>query len=264
MTSPLSTPVIGIIGGMGPQAGLDLAEKILRLTPATKDQDHLPVALLSYPDCIPDRSSFLLDPRQPSPVPPLTALARQLDGLGATVAGIPCNTAHAPAIFEAVNERLRTSGHQIRLLHMIDEAVRSVQRTHSNLRRIGTLATLAVHRLGLYREAIEQAGFAAIVPDEHVQVDLIAPAIFDPEWGLKAKSSPPTQRAREAVLKGITHLRDRGAEAIFLGCTELPLAVPESRIDDVVLIDPTLVLARALIRETYPDKLVASSPTPAK
>lgn len=242
---------------MGPHAGLDLVEKILTLTPATKDQDHLPVALLSYPERIPDRSTFLMDPSQPSPVPALTAIARQLDDLGATVAGIPCNTAHAPAIFDAVREQLRASGHQIRLLHMIDEAVRHVQRTHADLRRIGTMATLAVHRLKLYREAIARAGFEPVVPDERVQVEVINPTIFDPQWGLKVQSTPPTERARQSLLEAIDHLRDNGAEAIFLGCTELPLAVPESHLDGIRLIDPTRVLARALIRETYPDRLSA-------
>jgi aspartate racemase len=254
---PSSTPIIGVIGGMGPHAGLDLVEKILALTPATKDQDYLPVALLSYPDRIPDRSTFLMDPSQPSPVPPLTAIARQLDDLGATVAGIPCNTAHAPAIFDAVSKQLRDAGHQLRLVHMIDEAVRHVQRTYADLRRIGTMATLAVHRLKLYRTAIERAGFEPIVPDERVQVDLINPTIFDPEWGLKVQASPPTDRARQSLLEAIDHLRRKGAEAIFLGCTELPLAVPESHLDGVRLIDPTRVLARALVRETYPDRLSA-------
>jgi aspartate racemase len=248
---------------MGPHAGLDLVEKLIIVTPATQDQDHLPVALLSYPSHIPDRSTFLEDSSQPSPVPALAAIATQLASLGAPVAGIPCNTAHAPPIFDAVNEHLQAEGIEIRLLHMIEEAVQHVRHHHPEFRRVGTLATEAVHRLGLYRSALEAAGVEAVVPDLSVQEDLVTPAIFDPEWGLKAESTPPTERAREVLLEAIDHLRDNGAEAVFLGCTELPLAVPETSVHGVTLIDPTYVLARALIRETYPDRLPAPSPDQA-
>ena len=66
---------------------------------------------------------------------------------------------------------------------------------------------------------------------------------------------PPTERTRNQLLDGIRHLRERGADAVILGCTELPLAIPEPEFEGIPLIDSTDVLARALIRETYPEKL---------
>ena len=62
-------------------------------------------------------------------------------------------------------------------------------------------------------------------------------------------------RARQSLLEAIDHLRALGAEAVILGCTEFPLAVPEPDADGIPLIDPTVVIARALIRETYPERL---------
>ena len=248
---------IGIIGGMGPQAGLDLMQKVLDATAARTDQDHLPVALLSYPGAIAARSPFLAGQRDENPADAIAEVARRLDAVGATVAGIPCNTAHAPAIFDRVLTLLREAGCRLRLLHMIDEAVTSVQRASPNLKRVGVLSTAAVLELGLYRTRLEAAGFEPVLPEADVQVRLVTPVIFDEDWGVKAQSHPVTPQARETLQKAVEHLADRGAEAVILGCTELPLALPERRVGDVAVIDPTSALARALIRETYPEKLHA-------
>ncbi len=248
-------PIIGVIGGMGPYAGLDLVRKIFDQTQATLDQEHLPVALLSYAHRIQDRSAYLFDEATENPAHAIAEVARRLDGLGATVAGLPCNSAHAPRIFEAVKAQLCASGHRIRLLHMIEEAAWYAREHVNGIRRIGALSTLAIYRLGLYRQAIEAAGFEVVMPDED-QARLVHRAIYDAVYGIKAQSNPVTETARGLLLDAINHLRHQGAEAVMLGCTELPLAVSESTIDDTIIIDPTLALARALIRETYPRKLL--------
>ena len=246
---------IGIIGGMGPQAGLDLMQKVLDATSAQTDQDHLPVALLSYPGAIPARSPFLAGRSDENPADAIAEVARRLDMIGVTVAGIPCNTAHAPAIFDRILEHLRAAGCRLRLLHMIDEAVTSVARTSPDLKRVGVLSTAAVARLGLYRTRLEAAGFEPVLPEADVQERLVTPVIFDEGWGIKARSHPVTPQARQTLLEAVAHLADRGAEAVILGCTELPLAIPERHIGGVAVIDPTSALAHALIRETYPEKL---------
>ncbi len=248
-------PVIGILSGMGPYAGLDLAAKIHALTRAQTDQEHLPVALLSYPGWIPDRSAFLADPEAPSPVPPLAAITRRLHRAGATVLGMPCNTAHAPAILNAVQEALRRSDTPVRFIHMIEETARHVREALPEVRRVGVLATPAVCRLGLYRQALAEAGLEALHPASAVQRAYVTPAIFDESYGIKAQSDPVTPRARRGLREAVRHLRERGAEAVILGCTEFPPALPEPVIDGLPLLDPTAVLARALIRTTYPERL---------
>ncbi|MGI9174469.1 MAG: aspartate/glutamate racemase family protein [Rhodothermales bacterium] len=247
--------IIGVIGGMGPQAGLDLVQKILGYTAAQADGEHLPTALLSYPGLIPERSLFLNGHSDENPADAITEIARRLDTAGATVAGIPCNTAHVPVIFDPVVERLQAEGRGLRLLHMIDEAVEEVERQEPRLHRVGVLSTDAVRRLGLYRDRLEKAGFEPILPDADVQKRLVSPVIFDRTWGVKAQSHPVSPEARQHLLQAVAHLTDQGAEAIILGCTELPLALTEDRMEGVAMIDPTAVLARALIRETYPEKL---------
>lgn len=250
-----ATHAIGIIGGMGPYAGLDLVRKIFDNTVAGKDQDHLPVTLVSYPHLIIDRSTYIFGQTKENPALALAEIARKLEGAGAVVAAMPCNTAHAPMIFDVIGEELRKSGHKIRMLSMIDEAARFVRDEMAGVQRVGVISTIATFKLGLYTRALEEAGIEPVLPDEDVEEHLVNRTIFDENFGIKAKANPVTHTARQNLLDAIAHLQAKGAEAVILGCTELPLAITESQIGSVVIIDPTVVIARALIRETYPHKL---------
>ncbi len=119
--------IIGIVGGVGPFAGLDLQHKILEQTAAARDQDHLPVISVSWPGPIPDRTEFLLGRVAENPAYPILNQLRLLAGAGATVAGVPCNSAHAPAIFDVVRAGVAGFERPLRLLHMIEEAVVHLQ-----------------------------------------------------------------------------------------------------------------------------------------
>jgi len=247
--------IIGIIGGMGPHAGLDLMEKILDHTLGKADQDHLPIALLSYPGRIPDRARFLFGQASENPADAITQILFQLDDLGARIAGIPCNTAHVPAIFDPVRERLSASGRPIKLLHIVEETLTYLRTTYPKIHSVGVLSTLAVFRLGLYRDALTAAGFEAVAPDETVQEYIVNRTIYDPTYGVKAHPHPVSKIARQSLLTAVAHLREKGAKAIILGCTELPLALTEPEINGLPIIDPTAALARALIRAATPDRL---------
>ncbi|MEP0546685.1 MAG: amino acid racemase [Rhodothermales bacterium] len=244
---------IGVIGGLGPYAGLDLVKKVFDNTVAAADQEHLPVALISYPGHFPDRSTYIADQSKPNPVPALAEVLRRLHDAGCSVAGMPCNTAHAPVIFDVLRETMAAEGRAIDLLNMID-ACADVARERG-ARRVGILATNSSLRNRLHSDALERIGLEAVDPEWDFQNEVINPVIFDPVWGIKAQSDPPTERAREHLLRGIRHLRERGADAVILGCTELPLAVPEASFEGLPLIDSTETLARALIRATHPAKL---------
>ena len=247
--------IIGILSGMGPYAGLDLAQKIHVHTTATTDQEHLSVALLSYPGWIPDRSTYLFDHTQPNPTPALAKIAGRLEAAGATVVGIPCNTAHCPPIFDALCERLADAGSPIRLVHMIEETAQHIRQAHPGIRRVGVLSSLAVYRLSLYKDVLEAAGFEVVRPGEEMQRTVVNQVIFDETYGIKAQSDPVTTRARQDLLRAAAELGEGGAEAVILGCTEFPLAIPGPEAHGLPMIDPTQVLARALIRAAAPDQL---------
>lgn len=243
-----STGVIGIVGGVGPFAGLDLQRKILEQTVAGRDQEHLPVLAVSWPGAIPDRTEFLLGRVAENPARAIVAQLRLLAGAGATVAAVPCNTAHAPAIFDAVRAEVARFARPLRLLHMIDETAAHLAAHHPDVRCVGVLSTTGAWQTRIYPNALEPLGYRVIVPDETMQTEWVHPATYDPEYGIKATGTP-TAQARANLVWAVAELHARGAEAVILGCTELPLALPERVLDGVVLVDPTLALARALVRE---------------
>lgn len=247
--------IIGVIGGMGPYAGLDLTRKIFEETIAGTDQDHVPVAMLSLSPRIPDRTAFLLQEIDTNPAPAIAHVALQLERMGAMVAGMSCNSAHVPALFNEIHSMLQASESRIRLINMIDETVNYIVADHTHLSRIGVLSTNSVYHFGVYKKALSQAQLDPVLPDVATQENIIHRAIYDPAYGIKAQSDPVSEKAKQDIAGAIEKLNKAGAEAIILGCTELPLALPEPELNGIPLVDPTRILARALIRETYPEKL---------
>ena len=110
---------IGIVGGVGTYAGIDLYRKIYQHTDARTDQDHLPVVLVSVPEKVLDRTEFLLGEVEENPGIAIAGIINTLGSAGAEVIGIPCNTAHSPVIFNEIQNRIPEN---IKLLNMIDSA----------------------------------------------------------------------------------------------------------------------------------------------
>jgi aspartate racemase len=252
--SSLVTPLIGIVGGVGPFAGLDLQRKILEQTLAAADQDHLPVISVSWPGPIADRTEYLLGRMDENPAKAIVEQLRLLVAAGATVAGIPCNTAHAPAIFDVIRAGVAEFERPLRLLHMIEETAAHLAARHPQLRTIGVLSTTGTWRARLYPAALAPLGYRVVAPDEALQTGTIHPAIYDPGYGIKA-TGQVTARARDNLARGIGYLQEQGAETIIMGCTEIPLAFKEREYEGLPLVDPTLILARALIHEVDPSRL---------
>jgi len=242
---------IGVISGVGPFAGLDLLRKIAEQTKATIDQEHLRVLSISDPGPIPDRTAYLSGLDRQNPAIPILEQLEQLRQMGASVAGIPCNTAHAPAIFDVIEDGLPEG---LLLLHMIKETAAWIRRHRPDLDRIGVLSSTGTARAQIYPKYLAEVGLTAMSPDAEIQERHIQPAIYHREYGIKAKGSHSLQ-ARDALLLGVQHLRDRGAEAVISGCTEIPLVITETEIMGLPVLDPTLILARALIRKVDPERL---------
>lgn len=246
--------IIGIIAGVGPFAGLDLMGKILAQTAADTDQEHLDVISISQPSKLPDRTGYLLGEVDVNPAYAILDQLVRLEQAGATVAGIPCNTAHAPEIFDVVRSELAASGSRIRFLHMVHEVAQFLRENSPGLTRIGLLATMGTYSSGLYGQLLGQAGFELLEPATTPQKEAIHRAIYDPAYGIKS-CGEATAQAKSDLLDGVEALRRAGAEAVILGCTEIPIAIREPMVQGIAAIDPTLILARALIREAAPGKL---------
>lgn len=236
---------------MGPRAGIDLATKIISETRATRDQDHIATVLWGNPD-VPDRTEFLFGNGSLNPAREIAEGFRKLETSGATVAGMACNTAHSPLIFDEVLVRLKRGGSSLRVLHLIDETIDAIGRLYPDVKKVGILGTKGTYHFRLYDEGLTGHRLVPVRPDD---IESLNDAIYDPETGIKACSSPVSPLAREKVLSSIEQVIIAGAELVIMGCTELPLAVPEPLYKGIPLIDPGTMLARALIHFVAPDRL---------
>ena len=222
---------IGVVGGMGPWATLDFFEKVLRATPVRRDQEHLRLIIDNNPK-IPDRGPAILGDGE-DPTPALVATARNVEAAGADLIVIPCNTAHY--FFQAIQAAVR-----VPVLHIMQEVAGAASRRFPRLGRVGLLATRATVATGLYQDAFRPLGAAVVVPDQSGQ-EVIDRLIY----AIKAQGVDDALRsAGVAVGRGLNRA---GAEAMILGCTELPLVLGEDTLG-LPILDSNLILAEVAVR----------------
>ncbi len=252
-----TNPKIGIIGGVGPYAGLDLNKKIFDNTKYNKDQDHLEVILYSAGNKIADRTSYLLNPLTiENPALAAANIAENLAKLGVTLLAIPCNTFHSKAILNEFKKKLREK----KLTHL--EVVPLIENVFDSLKEenalppfstLGLLATKGTFNSRTYEEIAKEKNFKLLIPPPEEQ-DTIHEAIYHTDYGIKAKSNPVHPKAIQVMKASSLRLIDRGARGIILGCTEIPLALERVSLN-ALKIDPATLLARTLIRKVDPRKL---------
>jgi aspartate racemase len=240
---------IGIVGGVGPYAGLDLNKKIFdNMKTKGADQDYLDVFLVSRSSDIPDRTSFLKHEGLENPAEGLFRSVLALEKLGAKVIAIPCNTAHSPEIYNKLCEWMHIAGCESELLNIVAETHHFMEHTFSSLKTIGLLGTLGTFETHLYDDYFHQKGIFRIITPEDEGKKACHDAIYNKSFGIKAFSNPVRDEAKDIVYREIQKLQQKGAEAVILGCTELPLVFDtQTSCAGVLLIDPTMILARALI-----------------
>lgn len=227
---------IGILGGMGPEAGAYLFERIIRETEAERDQDHPPVIVYSLPQ-VPDRTGAILY-GGPSPVSALRRGLRTLARAGADFAVMPCISAHF--FFPRIARRS-----PLPLLSLIDETLAFVRKMRPVPRTIGLIATTGTVRSGIVADAFEAAGLKVIVPSARDQKKVMT-AIYGKK-GIKAGfSDGPPRKVLRGIARGLVR---RGARAIMAGCTEVPLVLRAADLT-VPLIEPMTIGAQAAIRRS--------------
>jgi aspartate racemase len=247
-------PLIGIIGGVGPYAGGDFFKDILDNTIAARDQEHVSVLLLSCPAIVPDRTDYLLGQGTENPASGLFECAKRLYGAGAKYVCVNCNTAHAERIFAPFAQMTGERFSDLVIVNMIETCALHIKQNMPGVKKIGCLATKGTHISGVYHEYINaDEGFILMEPDERGH-ERVHDAIYSKEFGIKAYSNPVSDEARRVMSQEIFKLTDSGAQAVILGCTEIPLAVNP---DDfaVPLIDAGKLAARRLIALAAPEKL---------
>lgn len=220
--------IIGVIGGMGPLATVDLYRKIVEHTDADCDQAHVRTIIDSNTN-IPDRTAALLSGGE-SPVRELQSSVRLLEQAGAQVLVMPCHTAHC--FYDDVQDIA-----SVPVLNMIELTVQELKR--QGARRVGLLATDGAVQSGIYQRHFDGSGIELLLPDAEGQAALMD-MIYS---GVKAGCA---EYDTTAVRAALDRLMDAGAQTLILGCTELP---PAFEMYDLSYpnLDPTLILAIAAI-----------------
>jgi aspartate racemase len=228
--------VIGILGGMGPEATLELYGKIIARTPAGKDQEHLRVIIDSNPK-IPDRTAAILEGGE-SPVPAMAESAGALHRAGAHFIVIPCVSAH----FFLADLRALSP---LPILSIFDATALEIRRRCPGLRTAGLLGTTGTIRGGRFQARLKESGVETLVPDAPGQ-ERVMGAIYGVKDSQSGRSRSELTAAVRTVAEG---LLARGAQGIVTGCTELPLVLRDGDLSAPVF-DTLLALALAAIRET--------------
>jgi aspartate racemase len=222
--------LVGIIGGMGPDATVDFMSQILQVTPATTDQDHVRMVVENNPR-IPSRQAAMRGEGQ-SPGPAIAAIATRLEAMGAEFLVMPCNLAHA---WQSDIEAAIT----IPFISIVEESVRSALQRSGDDSAIGLMTTPGCFTAGLYQQALAESGRAVITqtPEELAEAMSLVEQI---------KSGNRSQQIASGLRALANKLVDRGAKVLIAACTEFPLVLDESMFD-VAFVSSTDVLARKTV-----------------
>lgn len=227
----MTDKILGVLGGMGPLASAQFMLRLTLLTPAARDQEHIPTVLWSDPR-VPDRTRGRIE----GGADPLPFLMRGINGLKAAGCGaiaIPCNTAHG------WYEPLLAAG--LPIIHIVEAAVGELARLVPG-GTVGVMATAGTLRMRLYQEYLEARGWNCIVPTDEEMTTRVSPGIAKVKANQVAEAYPPLAEVASS-------LASRGAQAVILGCTEIPLGIKAGPYEEigVPLIDTIDTLAMASI-----------------
>ena len=196
---------LGVIGGLGPIATAHFMELVIRMTEAATDQEHLDMILYNRPS-IPDRTGYILDPTKPNPLPEMIRVGNALARQGAKLIAIPCMTAH---YFHADLTRYIEAP----IVHAIHETAAHLKK--HGISRVGIMATDGTIRSRLFQQELEKHGITPLIPGEEGQKCVMS-VIYD-----DIKANRPAGMDKFELASN--DLKDQGAQAIILGCTELSL-----------------------------------------
>ena len=220
---------LGIIGGMGPAATLDLFNKILKATPAKRDQDHVHIIIDNFPQ-IPDRTAFLLGKGE-NPLPYILKSVRTLEKAGVDVLCMPCNTAH----YFVEDIRKATP---LPFISIIESTLNEIRSRFKNSKNIGLLATDGTIIGRVYHDIFEVAGEKIITPLEEEQHEVMKIV-----YSIKAGKMEENVQTFEEIIE---HMKFLGSELVILGCTELPILLKYFE-PSLPVIDATSCLAKEIV-----------------
>lgn len=237
----LRPPAIGILGGMGPDASVELMRRVLAATPAHDDCDHVHLILDSNPH-VPSRIAALVEGHGENPAPELVRMARRLVRADARVLAIACNTAHYYL------DEIRVAVPEALVLDMVELTADAAAARVPARRKVGLLASSAVQRIGLYARALAVRDIECIFPARQPEVMEII---------RRVKGGEVSAQDRADLAEIAQSLLADGADLLVIACTEisfiadvLPNVLP--RIDALDLLADEIVRLGTSGGQAYP------------
>lgn len=224
--------ILGILGGMGPMAGVELQKKVISASPADFDQNHIKMVCFTNPQ-IKDRTKAIRNGQNFSGgiIKSLNLMAK----MNVSVGVIACNTAHAS--FEEIESQIKYP-----LISIVSETADYLKMKYGSCAKIGILATDGVLQSKVYYNALKRNGFYPVNLNQNNQKQLM-----EIIYGKKGIKAGYIKENRKAVGDLVKILNKKGAEVVLLGCTELSLLA----IQDKRVIDPLDVVANRIISIAY-------------
>lgn len=231
-----SSKKLGVIGGMGPLPTAYFMELVTNMTDVKTDQEHLQMIIYSMPS-IPDRTAYILGRSKENPASDIIRIGKILEQSEVDAIAIPCMTSHS--FFDSIQDSV-----SVPVIHAVRKTVDHLR--ENGFQRVGVMGTSGTIEAGVFHRELERQGLEAISPSTEAQADVMH-LIFN---NIKAGAAPEMDRFQAAALD----LRDKGAEVIILGCTELSLIKRNYPIG-AGFVDALEVLAReAILSCGYPLK----------
>lgn len=227
--------ILGIIGGMGPEASALLYMKMIKATKVKKDQEHFRIIIDSNPK-IPDRTRAILGLGE-SPVPYIINTAKNLEKMGVEIACIPCMTSHY--FFDEIQ-----AGVEMKIMNALEELNSYLKENYKGIRNIGVLATTGTRNTKIFDKYLKD--MSIIYPDDRYQDDYVMEAIYGEGTGIK--SGVTEGRPVELLKEAGEHLIGKGAQVVILGCTEIGLVLRKDSLSKPS-VDPMDVMAEAMVKE---------------
>ena len=223
---------LGILGGMGPAASAEFITRLIQQTPATRDQDHIPFVLWNEPR-IPDRSTSMRN-GDDNPLPYLVDGIQALKYTGCDLIVIPCNTAHFWH-----HELVKLN---VPIIHIVDSVADALRDVNVVNTKIGIMGTQATVEFGLYQYMLTKLGWDCIVPTKEEMDTSVQPSI-------DLIKSGKVEQARLMLMTLVKSLIERGANAVVLGCTEIPLAIREVEENGIPIVNSIDSLVKSVLKE---------------
>lgn len=221
---------VGVLGGMGPLATVNFMEKVIMATPATCDQEHVPMMVLTIPQ-IPDRSEAILNGGK-SPLPDLVNAAQKLERMGADFIVITCNTAHN--WYQAIQQQVT-----IPVLHIVDATIEWMRSCGISRGTIGVLATAGTLSANIYTDRLIQNGYTPIIPNAQDQRAVVK--------GIEAIKAGRLEEGQAHLAEVAQRLLDSGCATVILACTEIPIALEQTPDLLAKCVDATEALAHTTV-----------------